>query len=104
MIFVVSGLTALKTKLNIHNKEYHRRDVHPIGYFYEKALAVQSVASHGELLHDDDNEYIVIESIREGLFPKATEEVWFFWNAEAQTFIPCEKPADVKQTCNFGLG
>lgn len=55
-------------------------------------------------LHECLYDYIVIEAMKEGIFPRCEREWWYKWDRDCDKFLPIEKPESLKSIVNFAIG
>ena len=75
-----------------------------VGYFATFERAEEALAENEcDINEADTYPLAVIERVQEGLYP-ATEELWYKWNGLLGRYVPCDKPDQFKNFCNFGIG
>lgn len=75
-----------------------------VAFFHDIADAENAIQ---ESLSNEAGAYthIIIEEIKPGIMAEVVNEFWYVFNESRNpTWEICEKPAEVSQVVNFGLG
>jgi hypothetical protein len=106
MIYTITMATDLVEKINIHGKPYQFRDYRVVGYFLDAKVARNAIINNFGDVQEKRHVYAILEAVGEGVYPntKSEHDEWFKWNSKENKFNPCEKPEDLKNTCNFAIG
>lgn len=92
MIFIVK--TVRVTKDSDEEKWYGPFLADTDAFFILKDDAFRCVAfNYGDLSENGYNQYAVICSVKQGVYPIPHEEQWFQWNKEKNAYEMCDRPA-----------
>lgn len=108
MIYTITAVSKIVTRVNIKFKEYKTREYRVIGYFFDKEKAIECLTvNHCDINEDTYYEYGVIEQINEGFYGgtmNEDDELWFKFDVETGKYLPTEKPKDLIRTVAFSMG
>lgn len=104
-------LVRLEQPQTVLQQRHGKDGIHPtecrcVGYTENLTDAVEAIKEDGASgLHEGGFfKYIVIEQIRSGIYPVPPEsEYWYKWSDDLG-WCATEKPHELRQTVNFGIG
>lgn len=83
-------------------KDWPKASSRCVGYYHSYIEAYQTVIENELDIHETSNRHVVIEKVREGLYPETVEEAWFTWIDGK--YEETEKPEKFESTANWGIG
>ena len=83
------------TTLEVHTKR-------TFGYFYNLTDAISAIYTNKCDMQECMYNYIVFETIEQGIHPPVKEEIWYHWEKDMWTH--CSKPSDFSNVVNWAIG
>jgi len=74
------------------------------GWFSKKSDALKCVKINNCDIYECSHTYAVVEEIQEGVFGPAIREWWFKWDKKHERYLNIDKPKELYNVVNFGLG
>ena len=89
-VYIVTGIERI-------DRDYINSDtLHCIGYYKNFEDAEEAILKNATLIRNDLYDYIVIEKVEEGLYPKASEKKMYKYDFKTKKYEPTELHDDFK--------
>ena len=75
-----------------------------VGWFKTVIEASLTIKGNYCDIWEGDNNYAVVEEFSFGLYPHPIREIWFKWDKDKGQYAEIEKPKEVANLINFGIG
>jgi hypothetical protein len=101
-IFVISTMELDEDALQ--RGKYRSRHHRTPGFYHDLKMATEAVIGNFCDIQDCSYNYIVIEEIVDGIYPRPLSDHWFKWSRKEDKYKPCKKPDALANVFGFGIG
>jgi len=97
------GYKELTVGPNQGKKVYAILDHRVVGWFYDKADAIETIeGNYGDLYERSSWPYAVVEEVTEGQYPYCEKSWWYSWRG--RKYRKSRKPKKYRHVVNFAIG
>ena len=71
------------------------------GYFRTREAAFNAVEQNAGDMYEDFYKYVIVEEVKEGIFPSSNIQWFFMYNPEEDRYVQIRKPKFLNHFCGF---